>query len=443
MLVRILGALALAVVCNSAIAAVKINTSAPHGADSYIVRVPEGVTSRAFLKELGIQKSDVIDSIPQLHVLILKNHPASPTAQMTANQISALSRAPYVQINRTRQFLQFAQDQTVSRDQEVTARESAQRSMLWGINAVHAPEAWAITKGEGTVVAVSDTGLFHHGSLKPNIYRNLGEVGLDANGKSKEKNKVDDDHNGYVDDVNGWDFAANIPSNVDSHYHGTHVAGTIAARDGKNAVVTGVAPRASIFASSFISSDGNGTDVGGAKSLIYAVDRGARIINCSWGGMGESAVITDAIKYAQSKGVLIVAAAGNNGVNTDKNFFVPADVDLDNVISVGATQSFRGDRAWFSNFGAQTVDLAAPGYEITSTANPWWGFHYLYRTISGTSMAAPHVSGVAALIWSKRPDLSYQDVRRLLLSSAEHSKFWEGKSVSEGVARADFALQGL
>jgi subtilisin family serine protease len=244
-------------------------------------------------------------------------------------------------------------------------------------------EALRITRGDGdVVVAVIDDGVdFSHPDLDDRAWTNPGET---------PNNGVDDDDNGFVDDVNGWDFCDDdrTVQPASGEGHGTHVAGTIAASlNGSGAL--GVAPGIKVMALRFIDDGTCGTDDQAVAAIDYAARFGVPIINASWGGEGASSVLDLAI--AQS-GALFVAASGNAGLDLDapKNQFFPAESNLPNVISVGAIDQ-RGVRAGFSNYGAASVDLVAPGTNILS-AYPGG-----YAWIDGTSMAAPHVSGVAAL----------------------------------------------
>jgi subtilisin family serine protease len=316
---------------------------------------------------------------------------------------------------------------------------------LWGMKAIEAEEAWKKSQGEGVIVAVSDTGIYKtHPDLKSNLWQNPGERGTDSLGRDKATNKVDDDNNGHIDDTWGWAFNTKNNNPNDEHYHGTHVAGTIAAPQNGLGVV-GAAPKAKLMAVKFLGANGSGTDLGGAQSIVYAAKNGAKIINCSWGGGEASQVMTDAVAYAQSRNVLIVAAAGNDGLNTDRHEHIPSGIDLDNVISVGATANRSGSRAGFSNFGPLTVDLAAPGVDIKSTFLPTAniGRRSLYAKLSGTSMAAPHVSGVAALIWSAQPQLTYLEVKQILMEKAAKVSPWQNRSRTEGVLNAKKSLETL
>jgi subtilisin family serine protease len=270
-------------------------------------------------------------------------------------------------------------------------------------------QAFGIEQGDpDVVVAVIDDGIdFEHVDLADRAWTNPGE-----SGGGKETNGLDDDGNGFVDDVHGWDFCNDDATvhDADEDAHGTHVAGTIAAsRNGQG--VVGVAPGIKLMAIKFID-DGPlcGSDLMAIDALDYARDMGVHIINASWGGPGYNALLEDAI---EDSGALFVAAAGNHAWNLDGDGpdegtvrdprFYPASFRLPNVLSVAAIDQ-RGKRASFSNYGATSVDIAAPGTNILSTfpAGSTCG-NACYAWAGGTSMAAPHVAGVAALIGSRSP----------------------------------------
>jgi subtilisin family serine protease len=250
-------------------------------------------------------------------------------------------------------------------------------------------EALRITRGSpDVVVAVIDSGVdFSHPDLADRAWTNPGEI---------PDNGIDDDGNDYVDDVNGWDFCHGDATVFEgaTNWHGTHVAGTIAAS--LNGVgVVGVAPNVSVMALKFIDGPTCGSDAMAIEAIDYAASFGVPIINASWGGQGFSDPLDKAMGES---GALFVAAAGNQSLDLDDpaNDFYPARSTQPNVLSVAAIDQ-RGELAVFSNFGATTVDIAAPGVNVLSSVaaqrgcDPCWGY------ADGTSMAAPHVSGVAAL----------------------------------------------
>ncbi|HEY1120890.1 MAG TPA: S8 family serine peptidase, partial [Haloferula sp.] len=286
-------------------------------------------------------------------------------------------------------------------------------SSLWAMRSptpvsggIDAPRAWEMQTGiNSVVVAVIDSGVDRsHPDLQGNLWVNPGEVA---------GNGIDDDLNGYVDDVHGWDFHGKDNNPSDVYGHGTHVAGTIAAR-GDNALgVTGVCWNARILPVKFLSDTGSGYTSDAISAVTYAARMGAKVMNNSWGGGGYSQALSDAIQAAGQAGSLFVASAGNDGANNDALLRYPSCYDLPNIVSVGSTDSSDA-LATSSNYGESTVDVAAPGAAILSL-RPGGE----YRTMSGTSMAAPHVSGVAALMLSENATLSPSGLRQLLMLGSD------------------------
>lgn len=318
---------------------------------------------------------------------------------------------------------------------------------LWGLQKIGASLAWDRSKGPGVVVAVLDTGVdATHPDLAANLWQSPGETGLDGFGRDKRTNGVDDDGNGFLDDWQGWDFTLpgggyNVPA--DYHGHGTHVAGTIAAV-GNNAVgVVGVAPLARIMPVKVLDSGGSGTLEEISNGILYAADNGARVINASLGGLGETPqTLEDAISYAHDvKGVVFVAAAGNSNMDVGPAWtgFFPANIR--EAIAVAAFDHLD-QKASFSNFGPK-IDVAAPGGGDTDASGTIYdaqrsilslkaayagssmtgsgqlvvGGRYLRQ--AGTSMAAPHVAGVAALVLALHPEYSPEQVRQAIRRGAD------------------------
>ena len=286
---------------------------------------------------------------------------------------------------------------------------------------VGATSAWDITTGGSVGVAVVDTGVsFKHPDLATNAWANPGDP---LNGK-------DDDGDGFADDVNGADFLNEDSNPEDDGGHGTHVAGIIGAQGNNSVGISGVAWDAQIMGLKFLDGNGEGNTADAANAIDFAVDHGVRVINASWGGPAFSQALYSAIRRANEHGVLFVAAAGNDGVNADSSPDYPAAFDLPNVISVAATD--RSDRlVEFSNYGAKSVDLAAPGDDVYSTV-PSVSDPSGYAAFSGTSMAAPFVSGAAALYLSKFPQATADQVRGALLGSVDHLPTLAGKTVTGG-----------
>ncbi len=244
-------------------------------------------------------------------------------------------------------------------------------SYLWGLNNtgqtggttdadIDAPEAWDVTTGSSNIViAVIDSGVaYNHPDLIDNIWRNTGETNC--------SDGIDNDSNGYIDDCYGWDFIDNDGYPEDYESHGTHVAGTIAAKGNNATGITGVMWTAKIMPIRFLGVSGSGDTANAAAAILYAVNNGARVINASWGGGGYSQTLYNAIDYARSKNALFVTASGNETNNNDISPSYPASYNLSNIISVAATDN-KDSLAYFSNYGANSVHLAAPGVSIYSS----------------------------------------------------------------------------
>ncbi|AFZ01829.1 S8 family peptidase [Calothrix sp. PCC 6303] len=276
----------------------------------------------------------------------------------------------------------------------------------WGVDTVKAPEAWANGyTGQGVIVAVLDTGVDHnHEDLKNNIWKNTKEI---------ENNGVDDDGNGYVDDIYGWNFDSNNNNTLDKDGHGTHVSGTIAAEK-NNKGLTGIAYDAKIMSVKVLDDEGSGSYDSIAGGIRYAVDNGAKVINMSLGGGASSKTLELAIEYASARGVIVVMAAGNSGGSSPIN---PASYANKYGVAVGAVDR-DGSLANFSNRAGsnQLTYVTAPGVSIYSTLP-----NNNYASYSGTSMAAPHVAGVVALMLSANPNLSDGQVRQILAETSVSS----------------------
>ena len=311
----------------------------------------------------------------------------------------------------------------------------------WSLLLMKLPQAWAIEKGDrNVVIAIIDSGIdYRHDDLAPKAWINPGEV---------PDNELDDDGNGYVDDVYGWDFtdAPNLQAEgdylegdnepIDEKGHGTHVAGIAGAMPDNGIGIAGVAwecPLMAIRAGLSLGGSSRMQDDDSAAAIVYAVDNGANVINMSWGSERRSFVIQDAIDYAYARGAVLVAAAGNS--------HKPAAIfpaGYRKVIAVASTEQNQ-QRFYQSNFGA-SVDIGAPGNVILSTQ-----INNQYRLLTGTSMASPHVAGVAALILAKRPALTHEEIRHILISTAdpvyqEDSDELDERFVGAGTVNAERAL---
>jgi subtilisin family serine protease len=291
----------------------------------------------------------------------------------------------------------------------------------WGVIVTEAEKAWQSGfRGQDVLVAVVDSGVdLKHTQLQANVFVNPGESGLDSAGQDKSTNGVDDDGNGYIDDVSGWDFRSGNGFVYDDSGHGTHVSGIIAAHHEDNEVVTdyvqGIAPAAQLLALDFLDAQG-GLISSAIEALRYAADMGAKVINASWGGPGCSLSLEKTIAELGQRGVLFVTAAGNEGTNIDRYKRYPASHNLANQITVGSLSKPTADGFMFmaghSNNGPETVHLFAPGFEIISTIP-----NDRVVAFTGTSMATPFVAGAAALLWSQYPKASVEQIKNMILSS--------------------------
>lgn len=291
---------------------------------------------------------------------------------------------------------------------------------------INALEAWSITRGDKRVIiAVIDTGIdYKHEDLAANMWTNPKEIA--GNGK-------DDDGNGLIDDVHGYDFANKDGDPMDDNRHGSHCAGTIGAVH--NSIgVAGVMANVQLMAVKFLSGSGSGSLADAIQSIDYATSMGVHVMSNSWGGGGPSNAMLESITMASKAGIIFVAAAGNSSKDTDSTPFYPAGYDSPNVISVAAINN-NGKRAYFSNYAKKSVHVAAPGQNILSTTPG-----NKYESLSGTSMAAPHVSGVVGLVLSKKGTFSARTMRERLVSSSKLSEDLKDISLSKGFVDAHAAL---
>ncbi|MFV0607225.1 MAG: S8 family peptidase [Niabella sp.] len=299
---------------------------------------------------------------------------------------------------------------------------------LWGMRNAgygsHADEQWAKGNiGSNTVyVGIIDQGyMYAHDDLKDNAGVNPGEI---------PDNGIDDDGNGYIDDVYGWDFA-NGDNTVDdgNEFHGTHVAGTIGAKGGNGIGVAGVVWKVKILSGKFLIGN-SGSSFSAVEAIDYFINlkqkQGLNIValNNSWGGGVDSRSLKNAIRRASRAGIMFIAAAGNNARDNDVYPFYPSNYNLANMISVSSINS-SGGLSYFSNYGSRTVDIAAPGESIAST--------YLLNTyawFSGTSMATPHVTGAVALYASLHPNDSFRAIKKNILSDGVATPALSGKTIT-------------
>lgn len=312
----------------------------------------------------------------------------------------------------------------------------------WGAKRVNVSALWQQNvRGSGVTVAVVDTGMdLNHPQLRKQIAVNLGEIGADAQGRDRSTNGIDDDGNGWVDDAGGYDFLRNRPLQGDYTGHGTHVAGIIAAAHNDVSAqaagyVQGMAPAAKVLPLAFLDDSGSGAMIDGVRAIRYAVQRGAKVINASWGGAGCSRALRDTLAELRSHGVIFVSASGNDSLNVDRWPMYPASLDYPAQIVVGAVgeHDFMAD---YSNYGKNRVHLFAPGSEIVSTYPDG-----SMVALSGTSMATPFVAGAIALLLSAEPTAEVEKIRQVLYTTAR--KRDEYLNASQGRMDLERALTEL
>jgi len=336
-----------------------------------------------------------------------------------------------------------------TRDAEEVIPNNPDLGLLWGMKNIgqkdaegtvgvagadiNATKAWAKTTGsKDIVVAVIDTGVdYNHEKLADNIFQNKAECDAGTDG-------IDNDGNGFVDDCRGWNFAG-VSNNdpMDDNAHGTHVSGTIGAKGNDGKSIVGVNWNVSILPIKFLTGSGSGTLEDAVKSIQYATIMGANMSSNSWGGGGFTQSMYDSIVEAKNKGILFIAAAGNDSENADSSPHYPAGYQVDNVIAVAASTN-RDTLADFSTYGKRTVHIAAPGHKILSSVPG-----NRYDTYSGTSMATPHVSGAAALLWSTDKNMKYNEVKERLLKSRDFVPNMARKIAFSGRLNVYNAVMGI
>jgi len=420
----------------------------------------------AWLGAGSVQAADVSQHVPGRILVKFKSEQDASASHATArdvgiNQVRKLRSGaqPRTAIAKRWRVMDFAGEENLSRMMDRIARlpgvewvepdyvvhinavpNDSYFNELWGMHNtgqsggtvdadIDAPEAWDTLTGGQVLVAVVDTGVDHgHPDLAANIWSNPGEIA---------GNGVDDDGNGFIDDTRGWDFVNNDNDAFDDNDHGTHVAGTIAAVGDNGLGVVGVNRNALIMPLKFLSAAGSGSTSDAIEAIYYAIDKGARVMNHSWGGGGFSQALSDAFTASQNAGIAMVVAAGNENRNNDSRASYPSSLTHSNIISVAATT--RTDaRASFSNYGLTSVDLGAPGDGILSTL-PGSG----YGSFSGTSMAAPHVAGAVSLLMAADPALNQAQIKDAILDSVDANAALTGKTVTGGRLNLNSALAAI
>ncbi len=394
----------------------------------YIVKLKDSVSAKMNINVLSQQLGSYIkDTIPGQNIVVIKRatfeSEKSVLKTLAVNPLVDIIEPNYIyRINKTPNDPLFGKLWGMNNTGQA---DSGNKVGVAGTD-IGAEAAWDITTGsKDVIVAVIDTGInYNHPDLKDNLWINEAE----KNGKAG----VDDDGNGIVDDIYGASFvnAATPTGNpLDDHGHGSHCSGTIGATGNDGKGIVGVAWNVRLMGVKFLSASGSGSLDGALKGIDYASKMGAKIMSNSWGGGGHSATLKQAIERSNAAGALFVAAAGNESNNNDANPSYPASYDVPNVMSVAAIDN-RGQIASFSNYGKNSVHVGAPGVNVfSSIANGG------YDSWSGTSMATPHVSGMAVLLAANEPNLTNIEMKERIIATAKPLAGLRGKSRA-GLANA-------
>lgn len=388
----------------------------------------------AKLRSIGIVKKEKLKPVDGLYVFGIEDNPLANNGVGNESEHSKKLADKIEALKQTGLF-EYVEPDWIKKPHLQPTDAAFTDGRLWGLRNygqnggvagadINAIAAWDITTGSpSVVVAIIDSGVrYTHEDLSQNMWQNPNEI---------PNNNIDDDGNGYIDDIYGINAINGSGNPFDDDGHGTHIAGIIGAVANNGRPNVGVAWKVRIMALKFLDANGGGKISDEIKCIDYAIAKGARIINMSFGDNAYSQAEYDAIKKAMENGILVVASAGNESVNNEITPTYPASYNLGNVISVAALNRYN-QLASFSNYGSNSVHIAAPGESIFSC---WNGSDQDYKTVSGTSMAAPYVSGVAALVISLFPDISLPQLRSQILSSGVAVSSLSGK-VSTG-ARLD------
>jgi subtilisin family serine protease len=412
-------------------------------ASEVLVRFRQGTTLER-IREIALRKHDLIeDRIESVNGLVAIEDKDGLDVDAVVNEYRALPDVEYVEPNYAISL--DPEPQGILPPSYLDSAASGPNDPMFGDQwslkntgqrggtpeaDISALAAWEKTKGsEKVVVAVLDSGVDY---THPDLINNMWV-------RPPNMARYSDDELGTIDDAHGFNAVTDTGDPMDDNGHGTHCAGIIGAEGDNDKGIAGVNWKVEIMPLKFIGSNGSGTTKDAIEAINYVIDRkragvNVRVINASWGSTAKSRALEDVIRRAGEEGILFVAAAGNSSADSDRSPHYPAGYNLPNVISVAALN--RSDElASFSNYGAKSVHLAAPGAEILST----W-LNASFEEHSGTSMATPEVSGIAALVLSVDTDLSVKDLRQRLMDSVDPLPALKGKVVTGGRINAARAV---
>lgn len=374
----------------------------------YVVKLNQSLSVRSSsIEELSRQTGMHITSVIPTYNMVVVSRPSFERSEQGAAVLSSHPAVAYAEPNYIFRRMQ-TEDEHFAKQWgllNVGQPDSAKKNGVAGID-INAVPAWNIETGsKDVVVAVIDTGVdYNNQDLKENMWVNEAELNGAPN--------VDDDGNGYVDDVYGHSFITGLAFSdpMDDHGHGSHCAGVIGARTNNTFGMAGVNWDVRLMAVKFLDKNGSGALADAVKAIEYSVKNGATILSNSWGGGPFTQALFDIISDANDKGVLFIAAAGNSSANNDSRPAYPASYAIPNVVSVAAIDN-QGKLASFSSYGKKSVHVGAPGVNILSMTTK--GF----ESWSGTSMATPHVAGVAALLAAHQPEFTHHEIKGRMLAT--------------------------
>ncbi|HNW58821.1 MAG TPA: S8 family peptidase [bacterium] len=455
---RLLYVIALFMLALVLSAALRSPRSASYVVDEVLVRFKPGISSQAVSTLAAVVQARVMAFTPALRMHRLRLA-GTIGVDEAVRRLQALEGVELAEPNYRVHAFAVPNDPSFSK--------------LWGLNNsgqtggsadadIDAPEAWEVATGSPTVlVGIIDSGIdYRHADLQANLYTNPGEDAWSNPNDPSTGNGIDDDGNGLIDDWKGYDFYTDSNNPYDENGHGTHVAGIVGAVGNNSLGIVGVCWKVRLLGIRFLDASGNGNVGDAIEGIQYGVQMGVRVFNNSWGGADKSTFLEQAVELAHTHNALFVAAAGNDGVNTDTSPEYPACLETANVISVAASDHGDQRALWGddnsdnnndcgfscsnavaavpgSNYGPQSVDLAAPGKDIYSTVPGG------YAVFSGTSMAAPYVSGAAALLLARNPTLTDLQLKQQLLNSVDPLSAFSGLTVSGGRLNLQKALAGV